>query len=162
MKNVLLLFENWTTIVAFAIVVISAFGNVLSRYVFGTSFAFTSELTVNLAVYVAIVGSVIALRENSHLGFSLFVDRSQGVTKKGMLIFAGVAIATFYAVVAYYSLDLAISQAQRGTVTPALGVPNYLYTSMLVLGGVLGLIRSLGMIATRTRIPSAELVAEGE
>lgn len=154
MRKLLSHFENWTTIIALTVVVGVAFGNVISRYVLGTSFAFTSELTVNLAVYVAIVGSVIALRENSHLGFSLLPDSANGKVRKRILVFTGIAIGSFYAVIAYYSFNLALSQAQRGTVTPALGVPDFLYTSAMVVGGVLGVIRAVEIIVDRVKAPA--------
>lgn len=162
MKRALSNFENATTVIAFAIVVVIAFANVVSRYVLGISFAFTSELTINLSVYVAIVGSVIALRENAHLGFSLLVDRSQGLRKKALEIFVGVAITAFYLLITIYSAELALEQAQRGTVTPALGIPNYWYTSALVLGGILGTVRAVEIVVGRMKKPAAELVVRGE
>ena len=47
MNRAITLFENTFAAVAFAIITIIAFTNVISRYVLNASLAFTTEITVN-------------------------------------------------------------------------------------------------------------------
>lgn len=154
-------FEEWSVLIGLLIVSLLAFANVVSRYVLNLSFAFTSELTVNLAVYVIIVGSVIALREGGHLGFGLLADQASEVTRRRLEMFVYCAIGVFYLILTLTSFDLANRQFERGTSSPSLGVPDFLYTSALVIGGGLGVVRSIQLLINQLPQPVETLSGEG-
>ena len=69
-----------------AVMVVVSFVNVLGRYLFHYSLAFTEEVTINLFVWVTVPGSGIAFERGSHLGmitlFRLFPRRFQ----QGLLV----------------------------------------------------------------------------
>lgn len=135
--------ENTLAIAAFSVVSIVAFSNVLSRYLFNASLAFTTELTVNVAVLLTMVGAAIGIRESSHLGFTLLRDKATGRTHQGIVFVSGLAIVLFYAALFKFGLDLSLEQFARHQTTPALGLPKGLLTAVLPLGALLGAIRAV-------------------
>jgi TRAP-type transport system small permease protein len=105
-----------------------AFINVLSRYFFHFSFAATEEITINMFVWMTVVGSGIAFGRGSHLGmvtlFKLFPPRFQ----KGVVIFSAALSAALFLLVDIYMIqsiyeEVTIFHATSG----ALGIPVWIY-----------------------------------
>ena len=140
--------ENTLAVTAFAVISLTAFANVMARYVFNASLAFTSELTINLAVLLTMVGAAIGIREGSHLGFTLLKDTLTGRKHQLLVVLGGVAIVLFYLALIKFGMDVSLRQLQRGQTTPALGLPMWLLSLALPLGGVLGIIRTIQMTIT--------------
>ncbi|MCJ7541671.1 MAG: TRAP transporter small permease subunit, partial [Desulfobacterales bacterium] len=61
-------FEDYITALLLFIMAAIAFINVLSRYFFHFSFAATEEITINLFVWMTVLGSGIAFERGGHLG----------------------------------------------------------------------------------------------
>ena len=61
--------------VCLGIMVTIAFINVLTRYLFKYSMAFTEELTLYLFVWATLMGASIAFREGSNIAVSFLYDR---------------------------------------------------------------------------------------
>jgi C4-dicarboxylate transporter DctQ subunit len=139
----LALVENLLAAIPFAVVAVVAFVNVVSRYFFNASLAFTSELTVNLAVWMVMMGTVIGLREGAHLGFGALYDRTRGVTRTVFTIVVTVAVLAFLVVLLYFGLEMALRQAERGRVTPSIGIPQWVFTIALPIGALLGVYRTI-------------------
>lgn len=135
--------ENALAALAFAIIVAVAFTNVLSRYVFGTSLAFTTEITVNLVVWMTMIGAVIGVREGSHLGFSLLHEKLRGRAQDVVTVLIGVAMVLFFLVLIRFGWDLASQQMDRGRATPSMGIPQWLFTVALPVGSALGAFRAV-------------------
>ncbi len=131
--------ENWIAVVAFAIVASITFANVLGRYVFNASLAFTGELAVNMAVTLAMIGTAIAMREGAHLGFSLLHDLAKGKIKIVMALIVAIAVAIFFIIVAYYGFWQAVGQFEQNRLTPSLKLPQGAFTMMLPMGGILSI-----------------------
>lgn len=139
----LTLAENTLAVAAFAVISATAFANVLARYVFNASLAFTSELTINLAVLLTMVGAAIGIREGSHLGFTLLKDSLTGRKHQLLVLVGGAAIVLFYLALIKFGMDVSLRQLDRNQTTPALGLPMWLLSLALPLGGVLGIIRTV-------------------
>ncbi len=139
----LALVENLLAAVPFAVVAVVAFVNVLSRYFFNASLAFTSELTVNLAVWMVMMGAVIGLREGAHLGFSALYDHAPGVVRGVLTVVITLTVLAFLAVLLFFGLEMALQQAERGRATPSIGVPQWVFTIALPIGALLGVYRAI-------------------
>lgn len=133
--------ENWIVILSFLVMVGVAFTNVITRYFFQASVAFTEELTINLLVVLTMIGAVVGLRERAHLGFSYLVDTVRPSARKAMIIAAGALICLFLAVLLWFGMELVINQAGRGRATPSLGIPQWIFTASIPLAGALGIFR---------------------
>ena len=68
-----------------------AFVNVLSRYLFHFSFAATEEITINLFVWLTVIGSAIAFERGSQLGMVTFFNLFPKALKKVVIIFSALA-----------------------------------------------------------------------
>ncbi|WP_026819135.1 TRAP transporter small permease [Arthrobacter castelli] len=155
--------ENTLAVAAFSIVSVVAFSNVLSRYIFNASLALTTELTVNLAVLLTMVGAAIGIREGSHLGFTLLRDKATGRTHQVIVVAAGLAIVLFYVALFKFGLDISLDQFRRQQTTPALGLPMGLLTAVVPLGAVLGVIRVVQVTITGVReAPQRRVVSRTE
>ncbi|MEF3245122.1 MAG: TRAP transporter small permease [Caldisericaceae bacterium] len=76
------------------IMAVIAFLNVLGRYVFHYSLAFTEEIGVNFFVWVTVIGMGVAFERGSHLGMvTLFRKFSKPVKK--YIIWLNLALSVF-------------------------------------------------------------------
>lgn len=120
--------DHWLAAVMLFTMAAIAFANVLSRYLFHFSFAATEEITINLFVWLTVVGSALAFERGNQLGmvtlYNLFPARFQ---KLVILLSAGLSALLFllvdvYTVQAIYE-ELTLFQATSA----GLGVPVWIY-----------------------------------
>jgi TRAP-type transport system small permease protein len=105
-----------------------AFLNVVSRYLFHFSFASTEEITINMFVWLTVVGSGIAFERGAHLGmvtlFNLFPKRFQQV----VVVFTAVLMAALFIVVNWFMIEAIYDDLVRFHATSgALGIPIWVY-----------------------------------
>lgn len=143
--------ENGLAALVFAAVAALALLNVVSRYFLGGSLAFTSEITVNLAVWLVMMGTVIGVRENAHLGFGLLHDRATGAVRTVMTVLITVLTVVYFAVFVVFGTELIAHQIELGRATPAVGIPHWLFTLALPVGGLLGAVRAVQAAAASIR-----------
>lgn len=154
-------FEDWVVILSFMMIVIVTFINVLSRYIFQSSLAFTEEITINLLVVLTMMGAVVGIRLGAHLGFTYLVENAKATTRRTLILVSTALMIVFLAVLLIWGGEMMIHQAIRGRATPSLGIPQWLFTLSIPLAGLLGIIRSIQ--AARESLhqdTSAEAVAE--
>ena len=120
--------DHWLAAILLFTMAAIAFVNVLSRYLFHFSFAATEEITINLFVWLTVVGSGIAFERGSQLGmvtlFNIFPDKFK---KMAILSASGLSAILFlfvdiYMIQAIYD-ELTLFQAT----SPALGIPVWVY-----------------------------------
>ncbi len=58
-----------------AVMSLMVFANVVLRYVFDTGITFTEEVSRMLFVWLTFIGSIVALRQGTHLGMDTVVSR---------------------------------------------------------------------------------------
>lgn len=143
--------ENTIIAVTFLFVTLLAFANVVARYVFHASFSFTSELLVNLAVLLTMVGAAAATRLGTHPSFSLLRDSSRGVLHKIIVVLVCLGMFIFFAVLLWLGWDTAMKQLASGRLTPALQIPQWIFSLGLPLGALLGLIRTVQVAVIELR-----------
>lgn len=79
-----------------ATMVIIAFLNVLSRYIFHFSLAATEEITINLFVWVTTIGIGIAFERSGHLGMVTFFNKfPRSLQKASVIIYSLLAVGLF-------------------------------------------------------------------
>lgn len=145
--------ENLVAGVALLVITVVAFVNVLSRYVLDAALAFTTEITVNLAVWMILIGAVIAVRERAHLGFSLLVDSASGARRTVLVWVIGGAGLLFFAILAVFGWDQVLLQLGNGRATPSLQIPQWLFTLAVPVGGLLGMLRTAQVIRAQLGEP---------
>ncbi len=105
-----------------------AFINVLSRYIFHFSFAATEEITINLFVWLTVIGSGIAFERGSQLGmvtlYNIFPRKMKNLT----ILLSSALSATLFALVDIYMIKAIYNEITLFKATSAaLGIPVWIY-----------------------------------
>jgi TRAP-type C4-dicarboxylate transport system permease small subunit len=80
--------------------------SVTLRYVFNTGFVWSSELVAYNYFWVIFLGSVIAIKENAHIGMNIFVNRLPLKTKIVVRCFGDLLVMFFLIVLIVHSCEL--------------------------------------------------------
>ena len=136
-------FEEMILFVSFVIITGVTFINILSRNFMNLSLSFTEEVTINLLVLLTFVGTALGVRKFAHLGFTLLYDKGNKLTKKVVVIVSSVASLVLFAVLLYFGIDMVLFQMQIGQRTPALNMPQWVWSLGLPLGAFLCIIRTI-------------------
>lgn len=126
--------ERFVICVGLAIMTVVTFANVVSRYVFKLSIAFTEELTVNVFVWVSLFGSALAARKGAHLGLSVLTDRMPRHLQAVAVLLSTVLAVALYALVGWYGIDMLRSQLALKQVSPALQIPEWMLSLAVPCG----------------------------
>src|SRR3546814_15756569 len=62
-------------VLLFALMILLVFGNVVLRYAFNSGLVSSEELSRFLFMWLTLLGALLVMRENAHLGMSLVVRR---------------------------------------------------------------------------------------
>ena len=129
--------------VSMLVMTIICFGNVLVRYVFGGSWAFTEEVLIILFVYNSLIGASLALKRNKNMNFSALVERFG--TKQKMIADLFIALCTIIMmlVLFIYGWKMCYNQYLYGVKTPSLNLPEYVGGASILFSSVLITIRSV-------------------
>lgn len=105
-----------------------AFLNVVSRYFFHFSFAATEEITINLFVWLTVIGGGIAFERCGHLGMVTFYNLFPRHLKRASVLLSALLSAGLFLLVSLYMLqaiqdELTLFKA----VSPGLGIPVWIY-----------------------------------
>ncbi len=105
-----------------------AFVNVLSRYLFHFSFAATEEITINLFVWMTVVGGGIAFERGGHLGMVTLYNIFPKKLKKVSILISAALSAILFAVVDIYMVQAIYNEiTQFKATSAALGIPVWIY-----------------------------------
>jgi TRAP-type transport system small permease protein len=120
--------DYWLTALFLFVMAAIAFVNVLSRYLFHFSFAATEEITINLFVWVTVIGSGIAFERGGQLGmvtlYNVFPTRWK---KRVTLINASLSALLFILVDIYIIQAIYYEVTLFKATSPALAVPVWIY-----------------------------------
>lgn len=156
--RVLTMVENVVMVITFSTMTVLAFINVVSRYVFHGSLAWSSEIITFLGVYLFMFGTAAAIRLGAHPDFSALRDLAKGWLRAALIIVIGAAIVTFLAIFCWVSLDMLMKQAAGSRATNALAIPQWYLTLALPVGAVLGIVRAVQVtiLSLRGKGPKSE------
>lgn len=128
-----------------------AFLNILTRYFVRYSFAFTEEIEVAALVWITMLGAAVGVREAAHLGFTTLRDRFPRPARQALAVSSSVvAIATVTALI-WAGWRQINAQLALGTTSEALGIPEWIYTAALPVGGAFIVARLLQAIRMEIR-----------
>ncbi len=105
-----------------------AFANVLSRYLFHFSFAATEEITINLFVWLTVVGSGIAFERGGQLGMITLFNVLPAKFKKIVILFSSGLSAILFLLVDLYMIQAIYDEVTLFQATSAaLAIPVWIY-----------------------------------
>lgn len=91
-KSFLIRLLEYIVAVLLVIMVIVVFGNVVSRYVFGKTFAWSEEIARFVLVYLVFLGAIIAMYRQQHLGVDVLYKFTPPGVQKVLRIIAGILV----------------------------------------------------------------------
>jgi TRAP-type C4-dicarboxylate transport system permease small subunit len=120
-----------TICLSLASMVVFVFLNVVLRYVFNSGLAWSGEVARYLFVWVIFLGSVVAVKEQSHLGVDLLVSKLNLSVQKILYSASAILIVGVLGFAAHGLLGLIELNAGMGG--PASGVPinTYYYAGLI-------------------------------
>ncbi len=112
-----------------AVMALIAFVNVINRYVFKQSLAFTEEVTVNMFVWITLLGIAIAFRRGTNLKMTNLYDSFPvGLKRASNMVAAAIGLILF-AFLAYNSgKEIWKNMTFYHTTSEALGIPTWIYS----------------------------------
>ncbi|MFT3720081.1 TRAP transporter small permease [Pseudorhodoferax sp.] len=159
MKNLVTRAAEWLLIVMLSTMVLLVFANVVLRYFFNDGIVFSEEVSRFLFMWVTLIGALVVMKDNGHLGMTSLIDRL-GETGQRICRFLADAITLACCVLLAHGTweQVVIGMDNAAPVT---GVPlGLIFISLLVcsVGMSLVLLHSLWRQVTG-RMPADELVA---
>ena len=152
------LFEEWTLFVTVFVALISLFVNVVLRYGFNYSLAWSEELVREVIIYTTFIGCSAAIKRRSLIKIDASVQIFKGL-KKPLTLFSELATLIFALLLIYYGWKMAALMLQTGQKTIILGIPMVWLYSILPLSGFMMLLRTIQVIY-REIFPTETLSSE--
>ena len=119
------------------VTLIATFGwLVFGRYVLNSTPTWVEQLSLLLICYIAFLGAAAGVREDTHIGVTLFRDVMPELAQKLLMIFIDIALAIFGAVMLLAGLTL--MEFGMDTMLPMLKLPESVRTAAITsLGGLM-------------------------
>jgi TRAP-type C4-dicarboxylate transport system permease small subunit len=131
---------------AMALLCVITMANVLVRYFTNISFAFTEEISVWLMVVMTLVGAAGAFVKGHHISINFFVDRLAPAARRTVQMLGLLASTAMFATLAIFGTRMAYEDFRYEVTSPALGVPQWLYTVWLPVLSLLIVIRLIQLV----------------
>ena len=136
-------FEELLGSIVLSVMAIVTVANVFTRYVITYPLAFTEEITVNLFVWMVMLGASIAFRKNAHLAMTFFYDFLPLPLKKACF-YTGTGLSiVFFVLLTWLGSVHVWEEIELGVTTDALALPAYYYTLAIPAFSVLIIVRIL-------------------
>jgi TRAP-type C4-dicarboxylate transport system permease small subunit len=120
--------DHWIAAILLFTMAFIAFINVLSRYLFHFSFAATEEITINLFVWLTVVGSGIAFERGGQLGMVTLYNTFPLRFKKTVIIFSSGLSGILFILVDIYMIQAIYDELTLFHATSAaLAIPVWIY-----------------------------------
>lgn len=142
MSKILDHIEEIILVPGFALMLIINFGNVVSRYILRSSWAFTEELCVMMFVYITFFGAAVAVKRRQHLGFTLILDKLTPVWRMIFDTFITICTVIFVVLMIKYGILVCQNQMKFNSMTAALRIPTAYAGACIHIGGIFILFRT--------------------
>jgi TRAP-type C4-dicarboxylate transport system permease small subunit len=133
--------EEVAGVILLAFMSVLAFLNVITRYFIHYSFASTEEVEVACLVWLTMLGASAGFRRRIHLGFDLLAFRFPKLGKNILYPLASVLTILTICILIWFSLLQMKDEWELKIGSEALGIPQWLYTLAIPVGGILMSIR---------------------
>ena len=120
--------DYWIVAVLLMAMALIAFVNVLSRYFVNFSIGATEEITINLFVWMTVVGTGIAFERGAHLGMVTFFNLFPWKMRRRLVVFSALLGALLFILVCGYMIQAIYDEITFFKATSAsLGIPVWIY-----------------------------------
>ena len=130
-------FEEMLGAVVLTVMAVVSFVNVVTRYVIVYPLAFTEEVTVNLFVWLVLLGASMAFRRNAHLAMGFFYNMLPLTLKKLCFYFSMALSILFFLILAWLGGIQVMDEIKLGVTSDALAISAAWYSAGVPVFSVL-------------------------
>ncbi len=155
--KILTLFEEWSLFITVLAAMLALFFNIILRYAFSYSLAWSEELVREVILFSTFVGCSAAIKTRSTVRIDALVQLVPRL-KYPLEIFSYGINLIFAVMMVYFGYQLCVLQVESNQSTLILQIPTVYLYAILPLVGVMMFIRILiiGVTEIRARYPSAK------
>ena len=139
-------FDNFEEILGsflVAVMVTISFVNVITRYFIKMSLSWSEEITVNLFVWVILLGTAVAFKKGCHLGMSFIYDRLPAGVRKALFIISVLICLIFFSSLGWMGYLEVLDEIDLEVTTESLAIPVWYYTTAVPVFSGLVIVRIL-------------------
>jgi len=152
MDKIMSAFEEWTLFITVSVALVCLFVNVVLRYGFNYSLAWSEELVREVIIYTTFIGCSAAIKRRSMIRIDASVQIFQGL-KRPLTVFSNLATLVFALLLTFYGLKMALLMVTTGQKTIILQIPLVWLYAILPLSGVMMFLRTLQVMIEDTQRP---------
>jgi TRAP-type C4-dicarboxylate transport system permease small subunit len=145
LDKILTFFEEWTLFISVIVALIALFINVVLRYGFNYSLAWSEELVREVIIYTTFIGCSAAVKNRSMIKIDASVQLLPKL-KMTLTYFSNVVIMIFAGMMIYYGALMVEMQHRTQQKTIIMEIPLVILYAILPLMGVMMLIRAVQVI----------------
>jgi len=145
LDRVLTVFEDWTLFITVMVALVALFFNVVLRYGFNYTLAWSEELVREVIIYTTFVGCSAAVKSRSMIKIDASVQLLPKL-KVPLTYFSHLVTLVFAVIVLIYGWELAMMQVTTNQKTIILQIPLVYIFSILPLMGALMIIRTIQVL----------------
>jgi C4-dicarboxylate transporter DctQ subunit len=145
MDKILTFFEEWTLFVSVIVALVALFVNVVLRYGFNYSLAWSEELVREVIIYTTFIGCSAAVKNRSMIKIDASVQLLPKL-KMPLTYFSNFVTIIFAVLMIYYGWLMMVLQYRTHQKTIIMEIPLVILYAILPLMGVMMLIRSIQVI----------------
>ncbi len=145
LDKILTFFEEWTLFISVIVALVALFVNVVLRYGFNYSLAWSEELVREVIIYTTFIGCSAAIKNRSMIKIDASVQLLPRF-KMPLTYFSNFATMLFAGMMIYYGWLMMLLQYRTQQKTIIMEIPLVILYAILPLMGVMMLIRSIQVI----------------
>ena len=134
-------FEEMLGAAVLAVMAVVTFVNVVTRYVIIYPLAFTEEVTVNLFVWLVLLGASMAFRRNGHLAMAFLYNMLPLSLKKVCFYISTVFCIAFFSLLAWLGGIQVMEEIELGVTSDALAISAAWYSAGVPVFSALIIVR---------------------
>lgn len=137
LDKVLSFFEEWTLFITVMAALIALFFNVILRYGFNYSLAWSEELVREVIIYTTFIGCSAAVKSRTLIKIDASVQLFPRL-KIPLTFFSNLVVGIFSVMMIYYGWQMAVLQARTFQKTIIMQIPLvYLYAVLPLMGSMM-------------------------
>ncbi|MBW1835374.1 MAG: TRAP transporter small permease [Deltaproteobacteria bacterium] len=137
LDKILTFFEEWTLFVTVMVALVALFFNVVLRYGFNYTLAWSEELVREVIIYTTFIGCSAAIKNRSMIKIDASVQLFPRL-KLPLTFFSNLVTLIFSIIMVYYGWLMAVLQVETHQKTVILQIPLvYLYAILPLMGGMM-------------------------
>jgi len=145
LDKILTFFEEWTLFISVIAALVALFVNVVLRYGFNYSLAWSEELVREVIIYTTFIGCSAAVKNRSMIKIDASVQLLPKL-KMPLTYFSNVVVMIFAGMMIYYGAMMVEMQHRTQQKTIIMEIPYVVLYSILPLMGVMMMIRAIQII----------------